>query len=169
MGKAVQLCEGVTAAQVLREAHDLKNVRQVRRLLAIAAVAEGRSRKEAAEIGGMDRQTLRDWMHRYNAYGPEGLIDKPSSGRRPKLSVEQRQELASLVEAGPDLEKDGVVRWRCVDLQRVVGERFHVAYHKNSIGRILKKLKFSHMSTRPLHPKQAPEAIEDFKKNSGTR
>ena len=169
MGKAVQLREGVTFDQILSEAHSVKNIAQMRRLLAIAAVAEGKSRTEAAKIGGMDRQTLRDWVHRYNEHGPEGLINKPSPGREPKLSVAQKQELAAIVDAGPDLEKDGVVRWRCIDLQRVVKERFGVGFHMNSFGRILKELKFSHMSARPLHPKQAPEAIEDFKKNSAIR
>jgi transposase len=169
MGKAVALREGITSQQVLKEARGLKDLSQVRRLLAIAAVAEGKSRAEAAEIGGMDRQTLRDWVHRYNDLGPQGLIGKPSSGRKPKLSDEQKQALSSIIEAGPDLEKDSVVRWRCVDLQRVVKERFNIDYHKNSFGRILKNLKFSHMSTRPLHPKQAPDAIEDFKKNSAIR
>jgi transposase len=169
MGRAVALRAGITPQQVLNEARGLKDLRQVRRLLAIAAVAEGKSRAEAAEIGGMDRQTLRDWVHRYNDLGPQGLIGKPSPGRKPKLSNEQKQELSSIIDDGPDMEKDSVVRWRCVDLQRVVKERFNIDYHKNSFGRILKKLKFSHMSTRPLHPKQAPGAVEDFKKNSARR
>lgn len=169
MGKAIQLREGVTSEQILAEARGVKNLTQVRRLLAIAAVAEGKSRTEAAKIGDMDRQTLRDWVHRYNEHGPEGLVDKLSAGRKPKLSITQKQELATLVDAGPGLEKDGVVRWRCIDLQRVVKERFGVDFHINSLGRILKDLKFSHMSARPLHPKQAPEAIDDFKKNSPIR
>jgi hypothetical protein len=85
---------------------------------AIVAVYDGMSREDAARIGGMDRQTLRDWLHRFNRHGVEGLIDGQSPGRPSKLSAEQKEELRQLVEAGPDLDKDGVVRWRCVDLKR---------------------------------------------------
>ena len=88
---------------------------QVRRLLAL--VLEGHSRTEAAELNGMDRQTLRDWVHRYNAEGVEGLKSRLSPGRAPVLSEGQRAELRELVIAGPDPEIHGVVRWRCVDLQ----------------------------------------------------
>ena len=94
----------------------VKDANQARRLLALAAVYEGMSREDAARIGGMDRQTLRDWVHRFNRRGVDGLIDIKAPGRRSKLSAEQREELRQLVEAGPDLDKDGVVRWRCVDL-----------------------------------------------------
>ena len=112
----------------------------------------------------MDRQTLRDWVHRFNQCGPDGLINAKSPGRRPKLSKEQMEELRRLVEAGPDLEKDGFVRWRCVDLKRVLGARFGVDLSEVSLGRVLRKLGFSHISARPRHPKQDPEAIASFKK-----
>jgi transposase len=88
----------------------------------------------------MDRQTLRDWVHRFNHHGPEGLIDIKPSGRPPKLSDEQKEVLKQLVEAGPDPERDGVVRWRCVDLKRVLGRRFGVDLSEVSLGRVLKKL-----------------------------
>jgi transposase len=98
------------------------------------------------------------------------LINAKSPGRRPKLSKEQMEELGRLVEAGPDLEKDGFARWRCVDLKRVLGARFAVDLSEVSLGRILKKLGFSHISARPRHPKQDPEAIASFKKRfSGPR
>ena len=89
-------------------------------------------RGSAAKIGGMDRQTLRDWVHRFNADGPEGLIDNWTEGPKPRLSASQLTELASLVEAGPDRETDGVVRWRRVDLKRVIAERFCVDFPGNS-------------------------------------
>jgi transposase len=112
----------------------------------------------------MDRQTLRDWVHRFNQHGPDGLIDIKPSGRPSKLSDEQKQALKQLVEVGPDPEKDGVVRWRCVDLKRVLARRFGVDLSEVSLGRILKQLGFSHVSARPLHPIQDPEAIAAFKK-----
>ena len=114
----------------------------------------------------MDRQTLRDWVHRFNEKGPEGLINAKAPGPTPKLSLDQKEELKRIVEAGPDPEKDGVVRWRCVDLRRVVKERFNVDLDEVSIGRALKELGFAHVSPRPKHPRQAPEEIEAFKKTS---
>ena len=142
----------------------MKDAAQARRLLALAAVRDGMNRTEAARIGGMDRQTLRDWAHRFNQYGPDGLIDIKPTGRPSKLSDEQKEALKQLVETGPDPEKDGVVRWRCVDLKRVLGQRFGVDLSEVSLGRALKKLGFSHLSARPRHPVQDPEAIAAFKK-----
>jgi transposase len=85
--------------------------------LAIALVLEGRSRSEAAELNGMDRQTLRDWVHRYNEHGIAGLQSRRPAGRKPALTPLQRAELLDLVLAGPDPQVHGVVRWRCVDLR----------------------------------------------------
>jgi len=164
LSAAIGLRQDFDAATLRRLATTVKDADQVRRLLALAAVYDGQSREEAARIGGMDRQTLRDWVHRFNEEGADGLINAKSPGRPPKLSKEQMEELRRLVEAGPDPEKDGVARWRCVDLKRVLGERFGVDLSEVSLGRVLKKLGFSHISARPLHPKQDREAIATFKK-----
>jgi transposase len=137
---------------------------QVRRLLSLAGALDGMSREQAAEIGAMDRQTLRDWVHRFHTNGPAGLINGKAPGPRPKLSPEQKQELKRIVETPPDPIKDGIVRWRCVDLRRIIQERFGVDLDEVSIGRVLKELGFAHVSPRPQHPKQNPQAIEDFKK-----
>ena len=126
-----------------------KDVNQSRRLLSLAAVRDGMDRGAAAKIGGMDRQTLRDWVHRFNAGGPAGLFDNWTEGPKPRLSAEQ---LAQIVEAGPDRERDGVVRWRRIDLKGVIAERFGVAFHPRYVGKLLKKLGFSHISARPRHP-----------------
>jgi transposase len=141
-----------------------RDASQARRLLSIAAVCEGMDRDMAARIGGMDRQTLRDWVRRFNEFGPDGLVSRKPSGRPSKLSSEQKEELRALVESGPDPQTDGVVRWRCVDLKRVLGERFAVDLSEVSLGRILKKLGYSHISARPRHPAQDGEAIAAFKK-----
>src|SRR5215217_1183317 len=114
-----------------------------RRLLSLAAVLDGMSRADAARIGGMDRQTLRDWVHRFNERGPEGLKDSWSKGHPPRLSAEQLAQLAQVVETGPERAVHGIVRWRRVDLQQIVAERFGVAYHERTIGKILKQLGFS--------------------------
>ena len=97
--------------------------RQVRRLLSLAAVYDGMSRTEAAKVGGMDRQSLRDWAHRFNDEGPEGLKHRSGAGRPRRLTDEQMGELSVIVEVGPDPEIDGVVRWRRIDLKRVIEER----------------------------------------------
>ena len=135
---------------------------------AAAFVVGGRSRRDEPQgrrrDWSQDRQTLRDWAHRFNAKGPEGLINGKAPGPVPKLSAEQKQELRRIVETGPDPARDGVVRWRCVDLRRVIKERFDVDLDEVSIGRTLKELGFAHVSPRPQHPKQDPQAIEAFKK-----
>jgi transposase len=138
-------------------------------LLSLAAVLDGKSRAEAATIGGMDRQTLRDWVHRFNAAGPDGVKDNRAGGLPPRLSAEQKAELAQIVETGPDREKDGVVRWRRVDLQRVIAERFGVDYCERYVGTLLKKIGFSYISARPRHPGQDAEVIAAFKKTSRGR
>ena len=166
MGAAVSLREDFGVDELRRLAAKAKDGGQARRLLALAAVRDGLNRTEAARLGGMDRQTLRDWVHRFNQHGPDGLIDVKPSGRPPKLSDEQKEVLRQLVEAGPDRQKDGVARWRCVDLKRVVGQRFGVDLSEVSLGRVLKKLGFSHISARPRHPVQDPQAIATFKKTS---
>ncbi len=166
MGAAVVLRDDFTAPELRRLAGKAKDADQTRRLLALAAVYDGMDRETAARIGGMDRQTLRDWAHRFNEQGQIGLINVKPVGRRPKLSVEQQEALRQLVEAGPDPEEHGVVRWRCVDLQRVLGARFGVDLSTVAIGRQLKRLGFSHISARPLHPAQDAQAIATFKKTS---
>jgi transposase len=163
MASAVSLREDYSAAELRRLAALSKNANQSRRLLSLAAVLDGMNRTEAARIGGMDRQTLRDWVHRFNAHGPDGLLDSWSKGPEPRLSGEQRAEIAELVETGPDRAVHGVVRWRRVDLQRLILERFGVAYHERTVGKLLKALGFSHVSARPRHPAQDQRTIEAFK------
>jgi transposase len=166
MAHTVRLRTDYSAAELRRLASSGRHANQSRRLLSLAAVLDGMSRADAARIGGMDRQTLRDWVHRFNAHGPEGLKDHWANGSVPRLSPEQRAELAELVETGPDRAVHGVVRWRRVDLKRVVAERFGVAYHERTIGKLLKALGFSHISARPRHPGQDARTIEAFKKTS---
>src|ERR1700689_1983348 len=164
MGGAVKLRQDFGADELRRLAAKVKDGAQVRRLLALAAVHDGMNRSEAARIGGMDRQTLRDWVHRFNQHGLEGLIDIKPPGRPARLSDEQKGVLKQLVATGPDPETDGVVRWRCVDLKRVVRERFGIDLSEVSLGRVLKQLGFSRISARPQPPMQDPEAIAAFKK-----
>jgi transposase len=164
MGMAIPVKRRLGATDLRKRACASQDTDQARRLLALAAVLDGQSRGAAARIGGMDRQTLRDWVHAYNAKGPNGLSDL--AGRPPKLTKAQKAKLRPIIVAGPDPVKDGVVRWRCVDLKRVIKDRFDVDLGEISVGRLLKELGFSYVSARPQHPEQSPQAIEDFKKNS---
>jgi transposase len=114
----------------------------------------------------MDRQTLRDWVRRYNVEGLAGLRDRPRSGRRPRLTPEQGAELAAAVERGPDPDRDGVVRWRRVDLQALIETRFAVRLRERSVGKVLRRLGFARLSVRPRHPEADEAAQAAFKKAS---
>jgi transposase len=146
-----------------------KDVNQSRRLLSLAAVRDGMDRGSAAKIGGMDRQTLRDWVHRFNGSGPQGLIDNWTEGPKARLSAQPLAQFAAIVEAGPDRAKDGVARWRRVDLKGVIAARFGVDFHAPYVGKLLKKPGFSHLSARPRHPAQDERMVEAFKKTFRAR
>ena len=166
MPAAIELRNDYSSGRLRYMATRSRNANQARRLLALAAVRDGLSREAAALVGGMDRQTLRDWVHAFNARGPDGLVNCKSPGAKPKLSADQRAEVARIIEAGPDPETDVVVRWRCIDLKRIIMARFNIELDEVSVGRLLKALGFSHVSARPQHPAQAADVIEDFKKTS---
>ena len=165
----IALREDYGSASVHRLASSCDNADQARRLLSIAAVYDGMSRTNAARVGGMDRQTLRDWIHRFNEDGPAGLVNRKAPGAPARLTAAQLMELAALVEAGPDLVGNGVERWRCLDLMRWIEAQYGVAYCERSVSRLLHELGFSHVSARPRHAGQVPEVLEDFKKTSHVR
>src|SRR5271166_5774752 len=138
-----------------------------RRLLAIANALSGMSRKEAAEAAGMDRQTLRDRVIRYNADGLAGLYDGWGEGRPPRLDVHEQAELMRIVLAGPDPEADGISAFTREDLVRICEARFGETFHPASMGRLLRRLGFSRQKARPSHPKKDPAGAEAFKRGSG--
>ena len=145
------------------------DAKAARRMLAIALVLEGVDRRSAAQTCGMDRQTLRDWVHRYNEEGLEGLSNRFYAGPTSRLGPEQKAELAKMVREGPDPQVDGVVRWRRIDLKRKIEERFGVVMHERTVGKQLASLGFRRLSVRPRHPKSDPAAQETFKKTSPRR
>ena len=156
----------LTASQLRAAAGKTKDARAARRMLAIALVLEGVDRRAAAETCGMDRQTLRDWVHRYNAEGLAGLVNRTVPQRPRRLAPDQLAALVGWVEAGPDLARDGVVRWRRRDLQHRIATEFGVVLHERSVGKQLAALGFRRLSVRPQHPKSDPEAQAAFKKTS---
>jgi transposase len=165
-GVAVRLRDDFGADELRALAARSKDGPQARRLLALAVVAEGRPRTEAARIGGMDRQTLRDWVHRFNAEGPKGLINRASPGAPAKLNDAQRAWLAEIVERGPIPAVDGVVRWRAKDLVALIWQAFSISLSQDVVWKELRRLGFRYLSARPRHHAQDPQAIEDFKKVS---
>jgi transposase len=134
------------------------------RMFAIANVMDGLSREDAATHAGMERQSLRDWVHRFNAEGVAGLVDRPRKGRPRRMHAGIEKAFCERVDKGPDADTDKLVRWRRVDLQTWLKSEHAINYHERSIGKILKRLGYSHVSTRPVHPQNDPEALEAFKK-----
>ena len=164
-GRAVEITRTeLSVTELRRAAARSRDADAARRMLALALVLEGKSRKEAAESCGMDRQTLRDWVIRYNVEGLTGLSDRVPPGPGFRLTPEQTAELATLVEAGPDPAVDHVVRWRRVDLRQVISERWGVEFHERSVGKLLHRLGFARLSVRPKHPKSDPAAQAEWGK-----
>ena len=151
------------AVELRRHAGQSGDAALARRLLALALVLDGHKREDAARLAGMERRTLRDWVHRYNADGVKGLADRHAGGVRRRLSPEQEAEVAEWMRAGPDVAMHGVVRWRCVDIQVRLARLFGVALHERSVGKLLHRLRFAHLSTRPRHPRADVAAQASFR------
>jgi transposase len=154
-----------TPAVLRKLAKEESDARVSRRLLAIANALCGMSRAEAAASAGMDRQTLRDWVVRYNEHGVCGLTDRASSGRPPLLTLDEQAELLAIVMAGPDPEKDGFCAFTRDDLVAVAKKKFGKSMHPASMGRLLRRLGLSRQKARPTHPMKDPAAAAAFKKS----
>ena len=152
------------AAGLRHAATRTRDAGAARRMLALALVLDGHSRTDAAQSCGMDRQTLRDWVHRFNEHGLAGLSDRKSPGPKPRLTAEQDAAVAELVRQGPDLAEHGVIRWRRADLSKVIEARFGVRLAERSVGTLLRRLGFRHLSVRPHNPVQDLAAIAAHKK-----
>ena len=161
---AVPIATGRTPAELRALARRERDGRVSARLLALANALDGMSRDEAARAAGMDRQTLRDWVHRYNAEGVDGLRDRPRAGRPCRLDEGRQATLKALILKGPKLERDGCVAWRARDLFGLVERRFGVRYSETGMLRLLKGLDLSWQKARPAHPETDPKAQERFKK-----
>ena len=147
-------------------ARKTKDGPQARRLLALAAIYDGATRTEAAKIGDVTLQIVRDWVVKFNAHGPDGLIDRKSPGQPSRLNDAQRVAIAAMVDSGPIPAIHGVVRWRVVDLCQWVFEEFRVIVAKQTLSRELRAMGYRKLSARPRHHAQAEGAIEEYKKTS---
>jgi transposase len=169
MAAAIVLRADYGAGDLRRLAKASRDARQTRRLLALAVIYDGGSRTEAARVGGVTLQIVRDWVLRFNAEGPAGLIDRKAPGKAALLQAEHRAALAAAVEAGPKPYLDGVVRWRLVDLVQWVWDCFGVSVSRQTLGRELRTMGYAKLSARPRHYAQDPEAADQFKKASRMR
>lgn len=166
MSAAIPLRDDFDAAALRALAKASRDPDQLRRLLSLAEIYEGSSRGDAARIGGVGLQTVRDWVLRFNAGGPEGLIDPKGSGRPPTLNAAQRRALVRVVENGPIPAVHGVVRWRLADLVQWVWEEFHIRTSVQTLSRELRALGYRKLSARQRNYAQDPDAIAAFKKTS---
>lgn len=165
MSAAVRLREDYDARRLRALAKGSRDANQTRRLLALAAIYEGTARTEAAAIGGVARQAVREWVVAFNAHGPDGLIDGKAPGQRPLLDPEQRAALKRVVETGPNPATDGVVRWRLSDLAQWVYAEFGISVSKQTLSRMLRAMGYRKLSARPRHHAQDPAAPAVFKKS----
>jgi transposase len=156
----------LTASELRALAARISNGVVVRRVLAIALLLEGHSRASAATVNGMTRQTLRDWVHRYNAEGVSGLWSRTGPGRPSRLTDGQMEELKAVVINGPDPDRHKVVRWRCVDLREEITARWSVRVCEQTVGTWLRRLGMTRLQPRPYHPKKDPKAEAGFKKRA---
>ena len=164
MAGAIGLRGDYDAGALRAAAKRTKDGPQARRLLALAAIYDGATRTEAAKIGGVGLQVIRDWVLKFNAHGRDGLIDRKAPGQPPRLNDEHRAALAAILESGPIPAIHGVVRWRIVDLCQWIFEEFRVVVAQQTLSRVLRQMGYRKLSARPRHHAQAEGAIEDFKK-----
>ena len=164
MGSAVSLRDDLDAEALRLLAKRTRDANQGRRLLALAEIYDSGSRRDAARIGSVGLQTVRDWVLRFNALGPEGLVDGKAPGQTPKLDDAQRQALIGIIEEGPIPAVHGVVRWRLFDLAQWVWDEFRISISKQTLSRELRAMGFRKLSARPRHHAQNEYAIEAFKK-----
>lgn len=165
---ALEIRRDRTPVMLRRLAKAEGDARVARRLLAIANALDGMDRKAAAETAGMDRQTLRDWVIRYNEHGIDGLLDRWGSGRPPRLGSDELAEIYTIVLAGADPEKDGICAYTREDLVRICEQRFGKTMHRATMGRLLRSMGLSRQKARPSHPRKDPASQEAFKKSPAT-
>ena len=164
MRKPIPLRPDHDAAMLRRLARESGDADQVRRLLSLALIYEGGSRTQAAEAGGVTLQVVRDWVLRFNADGPGGLIDRKAPGQPSRLNDAHRAALAAMVENGPIPAVHGVVRWRIIDLCQWIWEEYRISVSKQTLSRELRAIGYRKLSARPRHHAQKAGAVETFKK-----
>ena len=169
MGQPLPLRPDYDAAALRASARRSKDAAQSRRLLALAAIHDGARRSEAARLGSVTLQVVRDWVPRFNAAGPPGLVDRKAPGQPPRLDEAHRAALAAMIEAGPTPAIHGVVRWRLIDLGQRLWEEFRLSVSKQTLSRELRAMGYRELSARPRHHARAEGAVEASEKTSPPR
>jgi transposase len=164
MGRALKLRSDYSSTTLRALARKSKDADQARRLLAISLIYDGGSRSDAARLGGVSLQIIRDWVQRFNERGPEGLMNGKAPGAKAVLNDDQRKSLMTKVDEGPLPYLDGVVRWRLCDLVQWLWEEFRLSVSRQTVGRELRNMGYRKLSARPKHHEQAADVIPDFKK-----
>jgi transposase len=166
MGSALSLRSDFDGARLRLSARQTRDADQARRLLALASIYDGGSRADAARLGSVTVQIVRDWVVRFNERGPDGLISGKAPGKPSLLNDEQRTALAQAIERGPTPYLDGVVRWRLRDLAQWIWEDFRISVSEETLGREVRAMGYRKLSARPKHHAQDAEAADAFKKTS---
>lgn len=166
MGRALTIRQDFTADDLRQLARKSRDAAWSRRLLALSVIYDGGSRSQAASMGGVGLQIVRDWVERFNRNGPDGLRTGKAKGRARRLNDEQRKALVAAVEKGPVPYLDGVVRWRLVDLVHWLWQEHRISVSRQTLGRELNAMGYRKLTARPKHHTQDPQAMEDFKKTS---
>lgn len=166
MGSAISLRADFDGAMLRRLARQTRDADQARRLLALASIYDGGSRADAARLGSVTVQIVRDWVVRFNARGADGLINSKAPGKPSRLNDDQRAALAQIIERGPTPYLDGIVRWRLCDLAQWIWEEFRVSVSEETLGREVRAMGYRKLSARPRHHAQDADAAEAFKKTS---
>ena len=166
MGSAISLRSDYDGHGLRCLARQTKDANQARRLLALASIYDGGSRADAARLGSVTVQIVRDWVVRFNDRGADGLINGKAPGKPSLLNDDQRAALAQAMERGPTPYLDGVVRWRLCDLAQWLWEEFRVSVSEQTLGREVRAMGYRKLSARPRHHAQDAEAAEAFKKTS---
>lgn len=164
MTRAIPLRTDYNADDLRRLSRSSRDSKQTRRLLALALIYDGRPRHEAARHANVDVQSIRDWVLRFNGEGPDGLIDRKSTGAPARLNAKHMAALARIIEEGPVPYLDGVVRWRLCDLIGWLHEEYRITVSSSTLSRILRDMGYRKLSARPRHHAQDPQAGETFKK-----
>ena len=166
MSVPIKLRGDFSAGDVRAVARRCKDGAQVRRLLAIATILDGRSRSDAALVGGVTRQIVRDWVVRFNAEGPDGLMTRKAPGPTTILNDRHRRALEEIIDTGPIPAIHGVVRWRIIDLGQWLWDEFNISISKQALGHELRTMGYRKLSARPRHHAQDLANITIFKKSS---
>jgi transposase len=144
------------------------NPRLATRIRAVYLAMMYKSALEIARLLGYTRRTIQGWIYAYNRQGLNGLREDAGRGGKSKLNPDQIQWLRQRIEQGP-AKQDGVCVFHAADIQKIIHGQFGVLYHIRTVRKLLNRLGYRYVSSRPEHPKGNPQDRDAFKKKSVIR